>query len=80
MKKIERQRRRGQENDAVNSFLTMWANTDELIETELKSRGEKFIPGNDDFDALVSIIEENRLERDQYERAMSETITGWSSP
>lgn len=79
MKKIERQHRRGQEYDAMNSFLMMWASTDELIESELKSRGEKFVPGNDDFDTLTSIIEENRLERDQYERAMSETITGWSS-
>ncbi|MGF0539878.1 hypothetical protein ACQQ2Q_17905 [Agrobacterium sp. ES01] len=79
MKKVERLRRGEQRDNAVKSFLMMWANTDELIESELKSRGEKFVPGDNDFDALTSIIEENRQDRDEYERAMSETITGWSS-
>jgi hypothetical protein len=67
-------------NDALESFLKMWASTDDLIESELKSRGEKFVPGNDDFDALTSIIEENRLERDEYERAISEKIAGSTGP
>ncbi len=63
----------------MNSYMKLWSQTDNQIEDTLKAQGETFLPGDDVFEAVTSLIKANRQERDVFEKAMSETINDWSA-
>ncbi len=60
----------------MNALNKMFEQTSQDMEANLRSRGETFISGNPDFDALVDQIHQNRIDREYYENCMSETLNG----
>ena len=66
--------------DGATIFKNIWDATSAAIEADLKERGETFLPGNPDFDALTDIIEENRRDREALSRVMDSPVQGWISP
>ena len=58
----------------MNEFDKLCNRVDAQIEMELRKKGENFLPGNPEFDAISIMIEENRISRDKYEAAMDSRI------
>ncbi len=65
--------------DVSRDYSILWTGANDEMTTTLKGRGEKFVPGNAEYDKIVEIIGANRKDRQKYEQDMSGTITYWTA-